>query len=65
MVIGIFAYFMLPNSVSTASFLKKEERVFAATRLHLDMPSRLAEDGRCVLRPSHAYEAKYVQRAQS
>ncbi|KAH8772270.1 putative MFS transporter [Hyaloscypha sp. PMI_1271] len=44
-VVGIFAYFMLPNSVSTASFLKKEERVFAATRLRLDMPSRLAEDG--------------------
>jgi len=44
-VVGILAYFMLPNSVSTASFLKEEERVFAATRLHLDMPSRLAEDG--------------------
>jgi hypothetical protein len=55
---------MLPNSVSTASFLKKEERVFAATRLHLDMPSRLAEDGRCVPFLSHAYKAKYVQRAQ-
>ncbi|KAN0122928.1 putative MFS transporter [Hyaloscypha variabilis] len=44
-VIGVLAYFVLPNSVSTASFLKEEERVFAASRLHLDMPSRLAEDG--------------------
>ncbi|PMD19601.1 putative MFS transporter [Hyaloscypha hepaticicola] len=44
-VVGIFAYFMLPNSVLSASFLKKEEREFAAARLHLDMPSRLAEDG--------------------
>ncbi|KAE9381070.1 putative MFS transporter [Stipitochalara longipes BDJ] len=43
--VGVLAYFMLPNSVSTASFLKEEERVFAASRLHLDMPSRLAEDG--------------------
>jgi hypothetical protein len=45
-VVGVLAYFMLPNSVSIASFLKEEERVFAASRLHLDMPSRLAEDGR-------------------
>jgi hypothetical protein len=39
---------MLPNTIATASFLKKEEREFAVTRLHLDKPSRLALDGRCV-----------------
>lgn len=40
---------MLPNSIATAPFLKEEERVFAVTRLHLDTPSRLALDGRCVI----------------
>jgi len=44
-VVGFIAYVVLPNTVSTASFLKEEEREFAATRLHLDMPSRLAQDG--------------------
>lgn len=31
--------------MDTASFLHPEERVFARSRLHLDMPSRLAQDG--------------------
>jgi hypothetical protein len=44
-VIGVFAYFMLPNNVDTAPFLTEEERIFARSRLHLDLPSRLAEDG--------------------
>ncbi|TVY16992.1 putative transporter, partial [Lachnellula arida] len=44
-VVGVIAYFLLPNSVDTASFLKEDERVYARTRLHLDMPSRLAQDG--------------------
>lgn len=39
------AYFLLPNNVETAPFLTPEEQVFARTRLHLDMPSRLAQDG--------------------
>lgn len=43
--IGIFAYIMLPNSVETAHFLKEDERILARSRLHLDLPSRLAEDG--------------------
>lgn len=44
-VVGIFAYLMLPNTIATASFLNEDERVFAVTRLHLDMPSRYAADG--------------------
>ncbi|TVY26070.1 putative transporter [Lachnellula hyalina] len=44
-VVGVIAYFLLPNSVDTASFLKEDERVYARTRLHLDLPSRLAQDG--------------------
>jgi hypothetical protein len=36
---------MLPNTIATAGFLKEEERVYAVTRLHLDMPSRYAPDG--------------------
>lgn len=44
-VVGIFAYFMLPNSIATASFLSEKERSFAVARLHLDTPSRLALDG--------------------
>jgi len=44
-VVGFISYFLLPNSVSTASFLKEEERIYAAQRLHLDMPSRIANDG--------------------
>jgi hypothetical protein len=52
---------MLPNSVTTASFLKEDERVFAATRLHLDMPSRLAEDGRSApFLPSHFIKLTFV-----
>ncbi|TVY32013.1 putative transporter [Lachnellula subtilissima] len=43
-VVGVIAYFLLPNSVDTASFLKEDERVYARTRLHLDLPSRLAQD---------------------
>ena len=46
MAAGILAYFILPNNVATASFLKDDERIFAQKRLHLDTPSRLAEDGR-------------------
>lgn len=45
MVVGIVAYFLLPNNVETASFLKPDEQVFARARLQLDMPSRLAQDG--------------------
>lgn len=44
-VIGFVSYFLLPNSVETASFLKPHERAHARSRLHLDMPSRLAQDG--------------------
>ncbi|TVY55506.1 putative transporter [Lachnellula cervina] len=44
-VVGVIAYFLLPNSVDTASFLKEDERVYARTRLHHDVPSRLAQDG--------------------
>ncbi|TVY43165.1 putative transporter [Lachnellula occidentalis] len=44
-VVGVIAYFLLPNSVDTASFLKEDERAYARTRLHLDVPSRLAQDG--------------------
>ncbi|KUJ22905.1 putative MFS transporter [Mollisia scopiformis] len=43
--IGILAYFLLPNNVETAPFLKENEQIYARSRLHLDMPSRLAEDG--------------------
>jgi len=43
--VGIFAYIMLPNSIATASFLSEQERVYAVTRLHLDMPSRESLDG--------------------
>ena len=49
MLVGIFAYVMLPNSIATAPFLSEKERVFAVTRLHLDTPSRLALDGRWVI----------------
>ncbi|CAG8960098.1 hypothetical protein HYFRA_00010576 [Hymenoscyphus fraxineus] len=44
-VAGVVSYFLLPNSVQTASFLKPEERIFARSRLNLDVPSRLAEEG--------------------
>ncbi|KAH8588830.1 putative MFS transporter [Bisporella sp. PMI_857] len=44
-VVGIISYFLLPNTVATASFLKPREREFAVTRLNQDVPSRLAEDG--------------------
>ncbi|KAH7363765.1 putative MFS transporter [Rhexocercosporidium sp. MPI-PUGE-AT-0058] len=43
--VGFMSYFLLPNSVETASFLKEDERVFASARLHQDVPSRLAQDG--------------------
>lgn len=43
--IGILAYFLLPNNVESAPFLKENEQIYARSRLHLDMPSRLAEDG--------------------
>lgn len=43
--IGIIASFLLPNNVETAPFLKPNEQVYAKSRLHLDMPSRLAEGG--------------------
>lgn len=52
MVVGFISYFLLPNSVETASFLKPDEQVYARTRLHLDMPSRLAQDG-----SEHRHEA--------
>ena len=45
-VVGIGAYFMLPNTLGTASFLKEDERSFAVTRLRNDVPSRISEDGR-------------------
>jgi MFS family permease len=45
-VIGCLAYFLLPNNVDTAPFLDENERIHARSRLHLDMPSRLARDGR-------------------
>ncbi|PBP16529.1 hypothetical protein BUE80_DR012780 [Diplocarpon rosae] len=44
-VVGFVAYFLLPNSVETASFLTEAERTFASSRLHLDRPSRPAGDG--------------------
>jgi Major Facilitator Superfamily len=44
-VCGVVSYFLLPNGVDTASFLREDERVFATTRLQLDVPSRLAQDG--------------------
>ncbi|KAG0646489.1 putative transporter [Hyphodiscus hymeniophilus] len=51
-VVGICAYFLLPNTIATASFLNEEERNYAVTRLHLDTPSRLAQDG-----ADHPHEA--------
>jgi hypothetical protein len=33
-IVGVIAYFVLPSSVSTASFLSEEERAFAQARLH-------------------------------
>ena len=66
-LVGVAAYFLLPNTIATASFLKEDERVFAVSRLHLDIPSRLAEDGGYVFlsydvnkansRSEHRYEA--------
>lgn len=44
-VVGILAYFVLPNSIAEARFLSSEEREFAQHRLNFDSPSRLAEDG--------------------
>ncbi|KAH7418615.1 putative MFS transporter [Cadophora sp. MPI-SDFR-AT-0126] len=44
-VVGFLSYFILPNNVETASFLKEDERIFASARLHQDLPSRLAQDG--------------------
>jgi len=44
-VVGILSYFVLPNNVETASFLKEDERIFASARLHQDLPSRLSQDG--------------------
>ncbi|KAL5321281.1 hypothetical protein ACEPPN_012096 [Leptodophora sp. 'Broadleaf-Isolate-01'] len=43
--VGFMSYFLLPNNVETASFLKADERVFASARLHQDGPSRLTQDG--------------------
>ncbi|PVH76892.1 putative MFS transporter [Cadophora sp. DSE1049] len=43
--VGFMSYFILPNNVETASFLKEDERIFASARLHHDLPSRLAQDG--------------------
>jgi hypothetical protein len=43
--VGSISYLLLPNSVDTASFLREDERIFARARLHLDVPSRLAQDG--------------------
>ncbi|KAH8679552.1 putative MFS transporter [Tricladium varicosporioides] len=43
-VIGTVSYFILPNSVETASFLKPNERIHARNRLRLDMPTRRAQD---------------------
>ncbi|KAH8676492.1 major facilitator superfamily domain-containing protein [Tricladium varicosporioides] len=43
-VAGVGAYFLLPNSVDTASFLKPEEQAFARQRLHLDMPTNTAQN---------------------
>jgi hypothetical protein len=45
-VVGIGAYFLLPNTIGTASFLKEDERIFAVTRLRHDVPARLTQDGR-------------------
>lgn len=43
--VGVVSYFMLPNSVAEAGFLTTQEKEFAASRLHLDKPSRYAADG--------------------
>jgi hypothetical protein len=45
MMVGSISYLLLPNSVDTALFLHEDERLFARARLHLDVPSRLAQDG--------------------
>jgi hypothetical protein len=42
---GAISYFLLPNTVATASFLTEDERIFAASRLHQDVPSRVVQDG--------------------
>ncbi|RDW67603.1 MFS general substrate transporter-69 [Coleophoma cylindrospora] len=47
-VAGVLAYLILPNNIETASFLNEKERAFARKRLHLDTPSRYAQDGRQV-----------------
>ncbi|KAG9235087.1 major facilitator superfamily domain-containing protein [Amylocarpus encephaloides] len=45
-IIGAISYFLLPNSVDTASFLRPDERIFASSRLHGDLPaSQLSADG--------------------
>ncbi|KAL2072882.1 hypothetical protein VTL71DRAFT_12225 [Oculimacula yallundae] len=43
--VGFVTYFILPNNVETASFLKEDERIFASARLHRDLPSRLDQNG--------------------
>jgi len=44
-VVAVIAYVLLPNTVAGASFLTKEERSFAVSRLRSDVPSRLVQDG--------------------
>ncbi|PSS23476.1 hypothetical protein M430DRAFT_97942 [Amorphotheca resinae ATCC 22711] len=39
--VGAFSYFLLPNTVAEASFLREDERIFAVSRLHQDVPSRV------------------------
>lgn len=43
--VGAFSYFLLPNTVAEASFLREDERIFAVSRLHQDVPSRVVQDG--------------------
>lgn len=45
-IVGVFAYFWLPNSVSTASFLTPEERELAKRRLATDTGGSISRYGR-------------------
>ncbi|KAG9244109.1 putative MFS transporter [Calycina marina] len=44
-VVGVVAYFLLPNTIATAMFLEDDEKSFAVTRLRADVPSHLSESG--------------------
>jgi hypothetical protein len=48
-VVGVIAYFALPNSLESVTFLTAEERAFAKQRLANDKPSTLSDNVKYVL----------------